>query len=63
MMAAVLRDAAEGELQPFPSLIAYVARHEARPAFQTALEAQLVPFRKNAARYRRPRADAGGPVG
>ncbi|KQQ79526.1 glutathione S-transferase family protein [Aureimonas sp. Leaf324] len=58
MMTAVLRDAEEVDLQAFPSLIAYVARHEARPAFQAALDAQLVPFRENAARYRRPRSGA-----
>lgn len=51
MMTAVLRDAERGDLDPFTTLKAYVARHEARPAFQRALAAQLAPFAENAARY------------
>jgi glutathione S-transferase len=42
MMAGVLfRSRVSGILDDYPSLLAYVARAEARPAFQRAFEAQL----------------------
>jgi glutathione S-transferase len=42
MMASVLlRSRASGLLDEFPSLAAYVARAEARPAYQRAFAAQL----------------------
>jgi glutathione S-transferase len=45
MMAAVLfRSKASGILDDFPNLAAYVARGEARPAFQRAFAAQLAVF-------------------
>jgi glutathione S-transferase len=45
MMAAVLfRSKASGILDEFPNLAAYVARAEARPAFQRAFAAQLAVF-------------------
>jgi glutathione S-transferase len=45
MMVAVLRIVAgDGYLDPYPNLAAYVARGEARPAFQTALAQQLAGF-------------------
>ncbi len=40
-----------GDLDAFPTLKAYVERHTSRPAFRVALDAQMEPFRKNAARY------------
>jgi glutathione S-transferase len=52
MATFVLRGAeASHDLDPFPSLQAYVARHSARPAFRRALEGQMKPFRENAAKY------------
>ncbi|RIY01622.1 glutathione S-transferase family protein [Aureimonas flava] len=52
LMAFVLRNVeANGDLAPFPALGAYVRRHTSRPAFARALEAQMAPFRENAARY------------
>jgi glutathione S-transferase len=45
MMIGVLRRLrASGMLDEFPNLAAYVARGEARPAFQRAFEAQLAVF-------------------
>ncbi len=45
MMAAVLfRSKGSGLLDDYPNLAAYVARAEARPAFQRALAAQLAVF-------------------
>ena len=47
LMTHVLRDLRHTAIvADFPRLAAYVARAEARPAFQRALAAQLVPFRK-----------------
>ena len=46
MMAHVLRRLApSGLLEEFPNLAAYVARGEARPAFQRAFDAQLAVFK------------------
>jgi len=45
IMVCVLRQLKRGDrLAPFPSLAAYVARGEARPAFQRALDAQMADF-------------------
>jgi glutathione S-transferase len=41
MVAVLLRVRASGILDEFPNLAAYVARGEARPAYQRAFEAQL----------------------
>jgi glutathione S-transferase len=50
MMAAVLfRARGTGILDEFPSLAAYVARAEARPAFQRAFAAQLAVFTSGSA--------------
>lgn len=47
LMTHVLRDLRHTAIvSDFPRLAAYVARAEARPAFQRALAAQLAPFRK-----------------
>ena len=49
IMVTVMRDLAEsGILSDFPTLDAYRARGEARPAFRKALEDQLRTFRENA---------------
>ncbi|MDE8651967.1 glutathione S-transferase family protein [Novosphingobium album (ex Liu et al. 2023)] len=54
-MATVLREAAKGGLlDERPTLAAYLERCTARPAFQTALAAQLAPFATHA-----PPAPAG----
>jgi glutathione S-transferase len=37
-----------GYLEGFPNLAAYVARGEARPAFQRALDAQFADFKTEA---------------
>lgn len=42
MVSVLLRLRASGILDEYPKLAAYVARGEARPAYQRALEAQLV---------------------
>lgn len=48
IMVTVMRDLAEsGILADFPTLDAYRARGEARPAFRKALEDQLRTFREN----------------
>src|SRR3546814_15674487 len=48
MMAAVLRELHHTDLLAgHASLAAYLARCEARPAFQRALAAQLAPFEKH----------------
>jgi glutathione S-transferase len=48
MMVTVLRLANKGGLlAETPNLAAYVARGEARPAFQQALADQIAPFREN----------------
>lgn len=45
LMVSVLRQLGRGDsLVPFPSLAAYVARGEARPAFQRALAAHMSDF-------------------
>ena len=45
MMVAVLRVlGASGILNDYPNLVAYVARGEARPAFQRALDARMAGF-------------------
>lgn len=50
MMTTVLRSLVEsGILARFPTLDAYRRRCEARPAFGRALDAQMQPFRANAA--------------
>lgn len=51
MLTTVLRIDDE-LLAGFPALAAYRARHEARPAFTAALEAQLAPFRDSEAARR-----------
>ena len=49
IMTTVLRDlGGTGVLDAFPSLDRYRRRHEARPAFGRALEAQLAAFREHA---------------
>jgi glutathione S-transferase len=49
IMTTVLRELVDcGELARFPTLDAYRARCEARPAFVRALDAQMQPFRENA---------------
>jgi glutathione S-transferase len=51
MMVTVLRRLkGSGPLAEFPSLAAYVARAEARPAFQRAFAAQLEVFQRSQAR-------------
>ena len=50
MMVTVLRRAeAMGLLEPHPTLRAYIARGEARPAYRRAFEAQLAVFKASAA--------------
>ena len=44
MVAVLLRLKASGMLDEYPNLSAYVARGEARPAYQRAFEAQLAVF-------------------
>lgn len=44
MVAVLLRLKPSGMLNDYPSLAAYVARGEARPAYQRAFEAQLAVF-------------------
>ena len=49
MMTSVLRILRSTDLvEKVPALDAYKKRHEARPAFQKSLAAQLAPFEKNA---------------
>lgn len=51
MIAAVLfRTKASGILEPYPNLVSYIARAEARPAFQRAIAAQLAVFEAVVAR-------------
>lgn len=51
-MVSVLRIAQRLQLlDETPQLRAYVARHTARPAFTTSLEAQLATFREHADKY------------
>ena len=50
MMASVLRELQETDvLAQFPTLQAYKARCEARPAFARALQAHMAPFQESAA--------------
>ncbi len=52
MMATVLRILKHTDIVTgFPTLKAYLARCTDRPAFAAALEAQVQPFRENAAKY------------
>ena len=44
MVAVLLRLKASGLLEPYPNLSAYVARGEARPAYQRAFAAQLAVY-------------------
>ena len=44
MVSVLLRSKASGMLEDYPSLCAYVARGEARPAYQRAFDAQLAVF-------------------
>jgi glutathione S-transferase len=44
MVAVLLRLKASGMLDEYPSLVAYVARGEARPAYKRAFDAQLAVF-------------------
>lgn len=49
LMVTVLRGLdGSGEVEKFPNLSAYVARGEARPAYQRAFAAQLAVFRESA---------------
>jgi glutathione S-transferase len=45
MVSVLLRSRSSGLLEEYPNLAAYVARGEARPAYQRAFEAQLAVFR------------------
>ena len=49
MVSVLLRLRASGMLGTFPNLAAYVARGEARPAYQRAFEAQWAVFRNGQA--------------
>lgn len=49
MMAVLFRSKGSGILDEYPNLAAYVARGEARPAFQRAFAAQLAVFTANSA--------------
>jgi glutathione S-transferase len=49
MVSVLLRLRASGLLDEFPSLAAYVARGEARPAYQRAFAAQLAVFKASGA--------------
>jgi glutathione S-transferase len=44
MVSVLIRLRMSGRLDEFPSLAAYVARGEARPAFKRAFDAQLAVF-------------------
>jgi glutathione S-transferase len=44
MVAVLIRLGASGLLNEYPNLAAYVARGEARPAYQRAFAAQLAVF-------------------
>jgi len=50
MVSVLLRLKSSGLLEEFPSLAAYVARGEARPAYQRAFEAQRAVFLASSAR-------------
>jgi glutathione S-transferase len=47
MVSVLLRSRSSGLLDEFPRLAAYVARGEARPAYQRAFAAQLAVFKEN----------------
>jgi glutathione S-transferase len=47
MVSVLLRLRASGLLNEFPNLAAYVARGEARPAYQRAFDAQLEVFERS----------------
>ncbi|MGA2952862.1 MAG: glutathione S-transferase family protein [Caulobacteraceae bacterium] len=49
MVSVLLRLKPSGLLYEYPTLAAYVARGEARPAYQRAFEAQLAAFNRGAA--------------
>ena len=49
MVSVLLRLKPSGLLSEYPTLAAYVARGEARPAYQRAFEAQLAAFNRGAA--------------
>ena len=44
MVSVLLRLKSSGILHEYPNLAAYVARGEARPAYQRAFDAQLAVF-------------------
>jgi len=48
MISVLLRLRPSGILAEFPSLAAYVARGETRPAYKRAFEAQLAVFNSKA---------------
>jgi glutathione S-transferase len=48
MIGVLMRLKPSGLLEEFPNLAAYVARGEARPAFQRAFAAQLAVFNAHA---------------
>lgn len=50
MVSVLLRSKVAGMLDEYPNLSAYVARGEARPAYQRAFDAQLAVFRAASAR-------------
>lgn len=50
-MVCVLRPVPDALLERYPNLMAYRERGIARPAFQAALAAQMLPFTANTARY------------
>jgi glutathione S-transferase len=47
MVSVLLRLGASGLLEEYPNLAAYVARGEARPAYQRAFEAQRAVFERS----------------
>jgi glutathione S-transferase len=47
MVSVLLRSKGGGVLEEFPNLCAYIARGEARPAYQRAFAAQLAVFEKS----------------
>ncbi len=49
MITVLMRADAGGLVQPFPNLVAYLARGRERPAFQRAFEAQRVVFQASQA--------------
>jgi glutathione S-transferase len=49
MVSVLLRLKSSGILNDYPNLAAYVARGEARPAYQRAFDAQLAVFERSRA--------------